>query len=305
MKTEQYYKNLETPAGPVDVVLDTDAYNEIDDQFAIAYLLRSDDRLKIKGICTAPFYNTKASSPADGMEKSYQEIFQILRLAKREDLNEVVYRGSTEYLKDENTPVPSPSASFMAELSKQYSPEKPLYIIAIGAITNVASALLMNPDMKENTVIVWLGGHAFHMNHNREFNLYQDVAAARVVFGCGVPVVQLPCRGVVDHFATSRYELEYWLLGKNELCTYLVENTIAEAESYAKGKPWTRPIWDVTAVAWLLNDDQRFMEDQLMHSPIPEYDDHYSFDHRRHMIKYVNCIRRDALFEDLFEKLAR
>ena len=32
-------KRLQRPAHPVDVVLDTDAYNEIDDQYAIAYLL--------------------------------------------------------------------------------------------------------------------------------------------------------------------------------------------------------------------------------------------------------------------------
>ena len=35
-------RRLEKPAGPVDVVIDTDTYNEIDDQFAIAYLIRSE-----------------------------------------------------------------------------------------------------------------------------------------------------------------------------------------------------------------------------------------------------------------------
>ena len=40
MTKEQYVKNLSVPTGKVDVVLDTDAFNEIDDQFAIAYLLR-------------------------------------------------------------------------------------------------------------------------------------------------------------------------------------------------------------------------------------------------------------------------
>ena len=35
-----YLKNLEAPTRIVDAVLDTDAYNEIDDQFAIAYLLK-------------------------------------------------------------------------------------------------------------------------------------------------------------------------------------------------------------------------------------------------------------------------
>ena len=303
MTNEQMIRNLTSPTGRIDVVLDTDAYNEIDDQFAIAYLLRNQDRLNIRGFCAAPFFNENSTSPADGMERSYQELFNLLDLAGEPHWKEYVYRGSTRYLPDENTPVESDAAQFMAELSDQYSPEHPLYIVAIGAITNVASALLKNDRMKENTVIVWLGGHAHHAPDTCEFNMMQDVAAARVVFGCGVPLVQLPCWGVVDHFATSRPELEYWLRGRNPLCDYLVEHTVSAAESYAAGRPWTRVIWDVTAVAWLLNDQGRFMDDVLVSSPIPEYDHHYGTDLRRHPINYVYAIHRDALFTDLFQRL--
>ena len=48
MQTEQLLKNLQHPAGPVDMVLDTDAYNEIDDQFAIAYMMKSPEKLRVK-----------------------------------------------------------------------------------------------------------------------------------------------------------------------------------------------------------------------------------------------------------------
>jgi inosine-uridine nucleoside N-ribohydrolase len=119
------------------------------------------------------------------------------------------------------------------------------------------------PKMIENTVIVWLGGHALHFEHTKEFNMIQDVAAARIVMGCGVPFVQLPCEGVVSAFTISKPELEYWFKGKNKLCDYLCENAIETAEAYAKGKPWTRCIWDVTAVGWLLNDNRRFMSSRL------------------------------------------
>ena len=84
----QYFANLTTPKGKVDVVLDTDAYNEIDDQFAISYLIRYADRFLIKGICAAPFWNDKSVSPADGMEKSYDEIMKLLTLLGREDLKD-------------------------------------------------------------------------------------------------------------------------------------------------------------------------------------------------------------------------
>ena len=55
MTKEQYLKNLEVPKGRIDAVLDTDTYNEIDDQFAIGYMLRSEDKINLKAIYAAPF----------------------------------------------------------------------------------------------------------------------------------------------------------------------------------------------------------------------------------------------------------
>ena len=99
MTNEQFFKNLESPQKNVDVVLDTDAFNEVDDQYAIVYMLRSSE-LNPVAIYAAPFLNGKSESPADGMEKSYNEIFHILKLAGRTDMNDKVYKGAREYLKD-------------------------------------------------------------------------------------------------------------------------------------------------------------------------------------------------------------
>lgn len=303
MDTITLLKRLERPVGPVDVVLDTDTYNEVDDQFALSYLVRSPEKLNLRAIYAAPFYNDKSSGPADGMEKSYQEILNILGLLCREDLKERVFRGSERYLLSEEEPVDSPAARHLVELAMEYGGEKPLYVVAIGAITNVASALLMKPEIAERIVVVWLGGNAHEWPGNWEFNLAQDVAAARIVFGCGVPLVQLPCMGVVSAFSTSGPELEHWLRGKNALCDYLVDITCKEGTAYNPAETWTRSIWDVTAVAWLLDGD--FMRDRLEQSPIPEYDNHYAFDKTRHFMRYVYHINRDALFQDLFRKLSQ
>ena len=300
MDTITLIKNLERPKSKIDVVLDTDAYNEIDDQFAIAYMIANKEKLNVKAIYAAPFNNNKSSGPKDGMEKSYDEIKKVLSLIDGTDKIEV-YKGSEQFLTDEKTPVISPAAQHMVELAQQYSPDKPLYVVAIGAITNIASAILINPKIIDNIVIVWLGGNALHWNDTKEFNLYQDVASARVIFGCGAPFVQLPCAGVVSAFTISEAELEKWLSGKNKISDYLARNTIDEASSYAKGKPWTRVIWDVTAVAWLI--DGRFFGERLEKSPVPEYDGHYAYDGDRHFIRYIYHVNRDALVEDLFDKL--
>ena len=305
MTEAQRIKNMEIPTGRVDMVLDTDAFNEIDDQFAIAYTLRSAERCNLRQIYAAPFLNKKVSSAEEGMEASYNEILKILDLAGSSEMKNHTYRGSNRFMVKEDEAVDSPAAHALIELSKEYTAKNPLYVVALGAITNVSSALVMDPTLKERITVVWLGGHSIHCDNNREFNLYQDIPGARVLFGCGVPLVVLPCKEVVQAFTLSGPELEYWLAGKNPLADYLAKNTIREAESYAKGTAWTRPIWDVTAVAWLLNDKDRFMTSYLMPAPIPEYDHHYAFDHTRPMIRYINWIRRDALMTDMLTKLAK
>ena len=135
--------------------------------------------------------------------------------------------------------------------------------------------------------------------------MYQDVAAARVVMQSGVPFVQLPCMGVVSNFTVSKPELEFWLKGRSVLTDYLAENTIKEADSYAKGTAWTRVILDVTAVAWLLNDSERFMESRIIPTPIPTYDNFYATDFNSYPMRYVCNIKRDALMTDLFRKLTK
>jgi len=296
----QRIKNLSVPSKGFDVVLDTDACNEIDDQFAISYLLRSTDRCTVKALYAAPYFNKRSESPADGMEKSYHELFRLLELLGD---SKPVFRGSPCYLPDEKTPVVSDAAHDLAARAKDYSPENPLYVVAIGAITNVASAILLEPLVAENTVVVWLGGHAHHYAHTAEFNMKQDVAAARVVFQSGVPLVQLPCLGVVSEFRLSKPELEHWLIGKNPLGNYLATTTVAHADAYAEGKPWTRVIWDVTAVAWLFNTDERFMRSRIVTAPLPTYDNLYAANPGGYPMRYVYFIRRDALMEDLFQAL--
>ena len=302
MTNELRIKNLSVPNRMVDVVIDTDAYNEIDDQFAISYLLKSKEKLNTKAIYAAPFFNQNSSGPKEGMEKSYDEILKLLDLLN-EKVN--VYKGADGYLGDEETPIVSDAAKDLAERCKDYSPENPLYVVAIGAITNIASAILLNQQVAEKTVVVWLGGNLLHYYDTNEFNMYQDIAAARIVMNSGVPLVQLPCMGVVDKFSVSKPELEYWLKGKNKISNYLVENTIQAAESYANGTPWTRCIWDVTAVAWLLNDEDRFMLSQIMPCPVPTYDNSYSCCPANHVIRYVYNIKRDNLMDDLFKKLIK
>lgn len=281
---------------PKAVILDTDAYNEIDDQYAIAYAMLSPDRVKLLAITAAPFFNSRSVSPADGMEKSYEEIKHIVGLVDK-NANIPIYRGSTSYLPSAKEAVRSDAAEAIVRLVREST--ETVYIVAIGAITNVASALLLAPDIAKKAVIVWLGGHALHYPHNREFNLYQDVAAAQVVFDSEIPLIQIPCNGVCTEFVTTIPEVEYYLKGKNPLCDYLVELT--RAYNHKGVKAWSKIIWDVTALAAIVRPDT--LEMVQIPRPIVTDNANYAFDNARPHYLYVRRIKRDPLYADLFTKL--
>ena len=302
MTEEKRRENLAVPVGKVDVVLDTDAFNEIDDQYAIVYLLRSAEKLSTKAIYAAPFFKEKVASPKEGMEKSYEEILRVLALL---DEKREVFYGSEAFLPDEKTPVESPAARDLVDRAKKYSPDRPLYVIAIGAITNIASAILMDREAMENTVILWLGGNAQHYHDNFEFNMRQDVAAARVVFSSGIPLIQLPCRGVVSEFILTLPEIEAYLDGKTKISSYLAQITKKEMARRKAEKIWSKPIWDVTAVAYLLNENDRFMYSRQIAAPQPGYDLQYEPMRECISMQYVYHIKRDDLMRDLIAKLNR
>jgi inosine-uridine nucleoside N-ribohydrolase len=156
--------------------------------------------------------------------------------------------------------------------------------------------------MAKNTVIVWLGGHAHHMPRTDEFNMVQDIAAARVVLASGAPVVQLPCLGVVERFSASRWEMEHWLKGKNALCDYLIELTANYNKVHENTAVWSKVIWDVTAVAAIVAPETLSMVQ--MPRPIVTDSENYAFDNGRPHYVYVRRISRDKLYTDLFQKLA-
>lgn len=70
----QRIKNLQTPDREIDVVLDTDAYNEIDDQYAIAYLLRSKPKLHTRALYAAPFFNHHSEALRTEWKKAIRKL---------------------------------------------------------------------------------------------------------------------------------------------------------------------------------------------------------------------------------------
>ena len=293
-------QRLCAPAGPVRMVLDTDTFNEIDDQFALTHAVLSPDRLHLEGVYAAPFANARSSGPGDGMERSYQEIRRILSILGV-PADGLARRGATRFLGGIETPCPSEAAADLIERAMAPGPAAgPLYVAAIGAATNVASALLLEPRLVERIVIVWLGGHAPQWPDPAEFNLREDPAAARVLFDCGAPLVHIPCRGVASHLLTTLPEIERHIEGTGPAGDYLAR-IFREylPDPFARSKV----IWDLAAIAWLVNP--AWIPTAIIPSPTLTADLTWRTLPGRHPIRVATAVDRDAVFGDLFTKLRR
>ena len=266
--------------------------------FALSYAFLSKEKISLEAVYAAPFFNNRSANAGDGMEKSYQEILRLLKMLGKAPEN-FAFRGSDRYLEDFTRPVRSEAALDLVKKAMASSTDDPLYVVPVGCITNIASAILIEPKIIEKIVIVWLGGNSLDWPHQKEFNLMQDVKAAQVVLNSGVPLVIMPCQPVVSHFHTTIPELELYLKGKNDLSDYLLKSTV----EYSKGQDtWSKVIWDVTAVAWLVNPS--WIPTNLVHSPVLTDQVTYSVDRSRHFIRMAYTLNRDAIFRDLFKKLA-
>lgn len=294
---QRLISRLEPPQGRVSIVLDTDTYNEIDDQFALVYALRSSEKLDVQAIYAAPFHNRRSTGPEDGMQKSYEEILRLLSRLNRSPEG-FVFKGSTAFLDSSLQPRPSAAASDLIERALATPPDAPLYVVAIGAITNVASAILLEPKIIERIVVVWLGGHALHWTDTEEFNLRQDVDAARVVFDCGVPLVHIPCLGVTSHLLTTPAEIEANVRGRGPIGDYLADIFV---DFTGDDPAVSKVLWDLSAVAYLINPS--WVPTHLRSRPILTDQCTWSTDHSRGFMRYAHYVRRDPIFRDFFEKL--
>ncbi len=281
----------------IDMVLDTDTYNEVDDQFALAYSLLS-DKVNLQAVYAAPFHNSRSSDPEDGMLKSFEEIKRVLSTI-HVPWEGFAFEGSRAYLVDHETPADSPAARDLVKRAMARPEGDPLYVGAIGCITNVASALLLEPEIIDRIVIVWTATNEFSWPTAREFNIMQDIFASQIIFDSGVPVVFVPAMGVSSHMMSTIWELRGCIGGKNRLCDTLCDMFEAYSDNHFG---WAKEIWDIAAIAWLVDPDMAPSE--LVHMPWLSEACRLSFDNNRHMCRVVRELHRSDIFGDMFARLA-
>jgi inosine-uridine nucleoside N-ribohydrolase len=182
--------------------------------------------------------------------------------------------------------------------------EELVYVVAIGALTNVSSDLVSHPELAEKIAVIWLGGHARWFG-GPEFNLQGDVNAANAVFKSGVPVLQFPCTGVVSHLIMEIHELEHFLRGNSPLGDYLCDNV---AECKPNGAvSWSRVIWDISTIAGIIDPGTYAASIQPRPYVVGDRDRYcaYEFDKYEGTIEHVDHINRDRIISLLINRLRK
>ncbi len=341
---------LTAPVGVSRVLIDTDAANEIDDQFALAWALLSPEKMTIEAVTAEPYSfahhreellkieaalaqgqhvqehvvggfqgwvqrvhaqgrrveDIEFVGPARGMELSYLEIEKIYdKLGMASDGK--VFRGATQYMSDADTPVQSDAVDVIIDCAKSGS--SPLYIAALGCVTNIASALLRAPEIRENIVVVWTSAYPSHATRcNRaSLNLVQDLHASRIVFDSGVPHVYLPGYHVGAQLKISLPEMERFIRDSGAIGEYLfhlyTHNPLHTMFALTDTERCTWVIWDIINIAWLINPD--WVPSMLTTSPILDDELYWRKDESRHLMLEAHDVQRDQIFTQLYDALKK
>ena len=324
LNADEYAQRLRLPDGPVQIVIDTDAANEIDDQFALAWALLRPDRLQIHGIYATPFSFAHRrvlypaadrdaapfNPPSVGMARSYDEILKVqslLGLAHQVP----AFKGSPAYLSSLNHPIESEATAHLIATALRMPQDEPLYVVALGCATNVASAMLLAPETIRKIVVVWTSAFPSHAPHvNQSFNLEQDVLASQWLYDSGVPLVYLPGYHVGAQLRLSLAEVERFVKPHGAIGSYLhslfAENPLWAVTGRPSSEAHSWVIWDLINIAWLLNPD--WVPSQFVATPILGADLRWQAreptEPQAHPMREAFAVQRDAIFNDLFACLA-
>jgi len=223
------------------LLIDTDVGTEIDDQYAMAMALACPDRFDLRAI-TGEFFHDEADSP----DECVRAAKELLALAGMEGLCPIA-RGCAP-LAWESQPVECEAVDLIIREAAAHSARDPLWIVALGPVTNIASAVLAEPDIADCIVLVF---HARCRHWDLKFSSYnalQDLRAARVVMHSRIPLILFDAG---TYLTLEMQVTEDRLAPCGELGRFL--------HAYRSRKPYYRApekgFFDLADLAWLCEPD--------------------------------------------------
>ncbi len=247
---------------PRKIILDADTANEIDDLYAIVRVLL-EPKIKILALSSAQ-WNTRLSPP-DTVLQSQKLNEDILRLMNRQDIP--VPMGSEMIMGKPwggSDPRDSAAAQMMISAARAMPNGEKLTIISLGAVTNLASAIKLAPDIIPKISTYILSSRYFadrKVWDKDEFNTRNDLNAANFLLNCEGLELHLMPVNILMNFKFDMKETFAKLQGKGAIWDYLMARWLTHSPSAMK---WI--MWDLALVEAVIRADL-FTEAEVMTPP--------------------------------------
>lgn len=237
-------------AGPRSrVVLVNDLSGDIDGLFATVHAIISPTAQlqSIVGACGHLAPDTSARSVA--LAKEMLELTGASTRVK-------VFEGAARKLAAPATPIRSPGAQAIIAEAMRTDTTLPLYVTVGGGLTDVASALMLEPRIAGRFTLVWIGGDAYPAGGTGETNFNIDPLAAQYVYNrSAVPIWQVP-RAVYATCLVSASELQMFVAPCGRIGDWLYRQVVDAPSRFRNalnmGETWTlgdSPLVALTALA--------------------------------------------------------
>jgi inosine-uridine nucleoside N-ribohydrolase len=281
-------------------VITTDCGADMDDQWAIAHAALSP---RVRTLAVIGNFAPEPHHLDSGATTRCTR--QALEAVGR--LTDVPVHASADHaLPDRGTPVRSPGVEHLIQLSKAFSPERRLVVLAFGPATDIASALLIDPSLAARVEVVALAFDRYPEGGDG-WNVRNDVAAWQVLLDAEVPVTTASGYVALAHLNLTRGESAAMVRGLGAAGAYLAclhatwLDAFGEEFKDETGGSNRWPVWDEAVVAVVLG----LSGQRARPRPALAEDGSFSFPNARSRAPYrwVETIDRERLFEALVARL--
>ncbi|UTA48363.1 nucleoside hydrolase [Simiduia sp. 21SJ11W-1] len=246
-------------AASAAVIVDADTANEVDDLFAVTRAAIAEE-WQLTGVTAAQWSASHWSIP-NSMEESHRLNQMILAHLQVEV---PTFRGGPNRLYDWGDQAQHSAAAYeIIRQAKAMKPGQKLKVLALGSLTNVASALLIEPAISKKLAVYWLGSqYDFETGKHGidDFNCMMDMQALFKVFNADVELHVMPLN-VASALTMNYREVEQALKGKHPLADFLLQRWQSHIDPLKR----ERVIWDLALVYAVLNPS--LVSEQVVTTP--------------------------------------
>lgn len=248
----QYNKN--------NIIIDADTDNEVDDLFAISRALL-EPSWNITAL-NATQWQSSQWAAAQSMENGYRLNQALATLTEK---NVLQRRGGEGRMYDWGDQARHSAAAYeIIKQAKQLPEGKQLTVVALGALTNVASAIFIDPSIEKKLNLYWLGTtYDFEKQiiGITDFNAMMDIQALFILLKSSVKMHIIPV-SEANKFTFNYDDANAKLRNKHKLGDMLMNRWVDHSDA---GKN-QRVLWDLALIEAMIHPEMA-TEVEVMLSP--------------------------------------